>query len=74
MSSVRSEAASRPFLPACPAYASHRPRYPEGFFDYLDTQVPGHNWPGTARRKINPAQAELIDRLELALLEPPPAA
>jgi len=30
--------------------------------------------PHTARRKINPAQAELIDRLELALLEPPPAA
>ncbi len=27
-----------------------------------------------AREKINPAQAELIDRLELALLEPPPAA
>ncbi|MDQ3206976.1 MAG: class I SAM-dependent methyltransferase [Gemmatimonadota bacterium] len=26
-----------------PAYASHRPRYPEGLFDYLDTQVPGHN-------------------------------
>ncbi len=30
--------------------------------------------PQAARRKINPAQAELIDRLELALLEPPPAA
>jgi predicted NUDIX family NTP pyrophosphohydrolase len=27
-----------------------------------------------AREKINPAQAELIDRLELALTEPPPAA
>lgn len=26
-----------------PAYAFHRPRYPEGLFDYLDTQVPGHN-------------------------------
>jgi predicted NUDIX family NTP pyrophosphohydrolase len=30
--------------------------------------------PQTARVKINPAQAELIDRLELALLAPPPAA
>ena len=30
--------------------------------------------PRTAREKINPAQAELIDRLELALSEPPPAA
>lgn len=30
--------------------------------------------PHTAREKINPAQAELIDRLELALSEPPPAA
>jgi predicted NUDIX family NTP pyrophosphohydrolase len=28
----------------------------------------------SARVKINPAQAELIDRLELALSEPPPAA
>jgi predicted NUDIX family NTP pyrophosphohydrolase len=28
----------------------------------------------TARKKINPAQAELIDRLEVVLLEPPPAA
>ena len=27
-----------------------------------------------AREKINPAQAELIDRLELALAGPPPAA
>ena len=27
-----------------------------------------------ARERINPAQAELIDRLELALAEPPPAA
>jgi predicted NUDIX family NTP pyrophosphohydrolase len=30
--------------------------------------------PLTAREKINPAQAELIDRLELALSAPPPAA
>ncbi len=30
--------------------------------------------PQLAREKINPAQAELIDRLELALLEPPPPA
>lgn len=30
--------------------------------------------PEAAREKINPAQAELIDRLELALSEPPPAA
>lgn len=30
--------------------------------------------PQTGRRKINPAQAEFIDRLELALVEPPPAA
>jgi predicted NUDIX family NTP pyrophosphohydrolase len=28
----------------------------------------------TAREKINPAQAELIDRLQVVLLEPPPAA
>ena len=28
----------------------------------------------SARGKINPAQAALIDRLELALLQPPPAA
>ncbi|MDQ3222627.1 MAG: NUDIX domain-containing protein [Gemmatimonadota bacterium] len=28
----------------------------------------------SARGKINPAQVELIDRLELALLQPPPAA
>lgn len=30
--------------------------------------------PTAARRKINPAQAEFIDRLERALLEPQPAA
>ena len=30
--------------------------------------------PGTAREKINPAQAEFIDRLELALSQPEPAA
>ncbi len=30
--------------------------------------------PQAAREKINPAQAELIDRLELALAEPQPAA
>ncbi len=30
--------------------------------------------PQAARRKINPAQAEFIDRLELALSAPPPAA
>lgn len=30
--------------------------------------------PLSAREKINPAQAELIDRLELALSSPPPAA
>lgn len=30
--------------------------------------------PRAAREKINPAQAELIDRLELALAGPPPAA
>jgi predicted NUDIX family NTP pyrophosphohydrolase len=30
--------------------------------------------PQSAREKINPAQAELIDRLELALSTPPPAA
>lgn len=30
--------------------------------------------PQAAREKINPAQAELIDRLELALSAPPPAA
>jgi predicted NUDIX family NTP pyrophosphohydrolase len=28
---------------------------------------------GSAREKINPAQAELIDRLELALSKPQPA-
>jgi predicted NUDIX family NTP pyrophosphohydrolase len=30
--------------------------------------------PRIAREKINPAQAEFIDRLELALSEPEPAA
>ena len=30
--------------------------------------------PHAAREKINPAQAELLDRLELALSAPPPAA
>jgi len=30
--------------------------------------------PATARHKINPAQAEFIDRLELALVGPYPAA
>ena len=30
--------------------------------------------PGLAREKVNPAQVELIDRLELALTGPPPAA
>ena len=30
--------------------------------------------PAIARQKINPAQVELIDRLEMALYQPPPAA
>ncbi|MBA3760393.1 MAG: hypothetical protein H0X07_07655 [Gemmatimonadales bacterium] len=41
------------FSRRAPAYASHRPNYPEELFDYLDAHVPDTPWPGTAGREAD---------------------
>lgn len=50
------------------------PRGSSRFISFPEVDRCGWFDAAVARKKINPAQAELIDRLEMILSEPPPAA